>query len=97
MANTPDYVEMGRNTRLLSLVEITPIYAAYIDEMAINYVVTYSRGNVSNLADNCWTGLTTVAYAEQRQGNRFSNAYATRSADWLTYLDCLNNGASEVR
>ena len=88
MANTPDYVDIARKIRLLSLVELTPVYAAYIDEMAIDYVVTYGRGNVSNLADKCWTGLTTVAYAEKRQGDRFSNAYAARSADWVKFLEC---------
>lgn len=54
----------------------------------LDYVVTHSKGNVSNLSDQCWTVLSAIAYAEDRQGDRFTNAFAAHSADWIEFLEC---------
>ena len=97
MANTPDYVDIARKVRLYDLADMVPVYASYIDETEIDYVVTYSKGAINNLAEKCWTALPVVAYAELRRGDRFSNAFAVRSADWVEYLECVTGTATEVR
>ena len=92
MANTPDYVDTARRVRLVELAEMIPVYASYIDETEIDYVVSYARGPVGDLANECWVVLSTVAYAENRVGDQFSNAYAARSADWVRFLECQAGG-----
>ena len=92
MANTPDYVDTARKIRLLDLAEMIPVYASYIDKTGIDYVVTYARGAIVNLEDECRAVLSAVAYAENRSGDRFSNAYAARSGDWLRFLECQTSG-----
>ena len=55
----------------------------------------YGFASVSN--QSVPGGQAASSYAEERQGNRFSNAYATRSADWGEFLECQIGGIPEVR
>jgi hypothetical protein len=89
MANTPDYVDIGRAVRVLELDLLIPIYSDYIEEKEIDYFVTYRNGNANQFATECWIGLPKIAYSENRYGDLVFNAFATHSGDWLAYLSCI--------
>lgn len=92
MANTPDYVDIARSTRLLDSAEMIPVYESYINENEIDYYVSYGKGTVSDLFDPCWTTQTMVAYAEKTLGDEYVNSYVLRSEDWVALLECRANG-----
>ena len=89
MANIPDYVDIGRNVRILDLDEMIPVYRSYLDETNIDYYVSYGKGDTRVLTSRCWQDFDTIAYAQKTLGNRMVNAFAVRSDDWLMYLECL--------
>ena len=94
MANTPDYVEIGQNVRLLDLDEMIPVYRSYLDETGIDYYVSYGNGDISVLTTRCWRDFDTIAYAQKTLGSRMANAFAARSNDWLIFLECLVDESS---